>query len=54
METPEEAGDPDEASGVMKALEAVWNGVILADTKWNPETSCFQLAEDYRHSSGGR
>jgi uncharacterized protein (DUF697 family) len=50
METPEEAGDPDEASGVMKALEAVWNGVILADTKWNPETSCFQLAEDYRHS----
>jgi hypothetical protein len=34
----------------MQVLDAVWDGIVLADSKWNPEKSCFQLADDYRRS----
>jgi len=43
-------GPEAEAGRVTQILDAVWNGVVLADSKWNPEKSCFQLADDYRRS----
>jgi uncharacterized protein (DUF697 family) len=35
---------------VQQLLEAVWDGIILADSKWNPDKSCFDLAEEYCRS----
>ena len=31
-------------------LDTVWNEIVLGDSKLSPEKSCFELADDYRHS----
>lgn len=41
------AAEPDRPTQV---LDLLWNGIVLADTRWNPAKSCFQLADDYRRS----
>ena len=39
-----------QAGWLTQILDAVWNGIVLADSYWNPEKSCFDLAEEYRRS----
>ena len=36
--------------GVQKMLDTIWDGVVHGDSKWNPDKSCFELAEEYRRS----
>ncbi|QCG89133.1 EcsC family protein [Azospirillum sp. TSH100] len=31
-------------------LDSVWDGVVLAESEWNPEKSCYQLYEEYKKS----
>jgi uncharacterized protein (DUF697 family) len=31
-----------------RLLDAVWDGIVLGDRRWNPDKSCYDLAEDYR------
>jgi len=50
MDAPDEAAKPDEAGRLMQILDSIWNGIVLGDSKWNPEKSCYDLAADYRHS----
>lgn len=50
-------GDPDqaeEAGRLTLVLDAIWNEVVLGDSKLSPEKSCFELAGDYRHSGKTR
>jgi hypothetical protein len=35
---------------VEKALDFVWNQVVAGDGSWNPDTSCYALAEEYKIS----
>ena len=52
-ETEPKATDPvdaEDAGRLTRIFDAVWNGIVLSDSKWNPEKSCFQLADEYRHS----
>lgn len=32
------------------AIDAIWDGVIVGDSKFNPEKSCYELADEYKHS----
>lgn len=50
MEKSEEAGQVDTGSRLQQVLDAIWTNVILGESKWNPEKSCFQLADEYRNS----
>ena len=31
-----------------RLLDAVWDGIVLGERRWNPEKSCYDLAADYR------
>ena len=33
-----------------RALNTVWDGVVIGGTKWNPDRTCYQLANEYRRS----
>jgi hypothetical protein len=46
----QEAEQSEDTSRLTQILDTVWNGIVLGDSKWNPEKSCFQLADDYRRS----
>jgi hypothetical protein len=35
-----------DAGWLTKSLEFVWENVVIGDTKFNPEKSCYQLAAD--------
>ncbi len=50
MEKTEEAAQAETGNGLQQVLETVWTNVILGESKWNPEKSCFQLADEYRSS----
>lgn len=50
MEQPDEAVKTEDANRLTQMLDAVWEGIVLGESKWNPEKSCFQLAEEYRDS----
>jgi hypothetical protein len=45
-----DADQAEEASRLTQILDAIWNEVVLGDSKLSPEKSCFELADDYRHS----
>jgi hypothetical protein len=45
-----DADDSESASGLTQILDAIWKGVILAESDWNPATSCFDLADEYRRT----
>jgi hypothetical protein len=40
----------DKDALVTRILNAVWDGVILGNSKWNPDRSCYELAEEYKQS----
>lgn len=40
------------ANYVQKALETIWDGIILGTSEWNPDKSCYELADDYRRAGG--
>lgn len=35
---------------IMPTLDQLWEGVILGQSRFNPERSCYDLAEEYRAS----
>jgi uncharacterized protein (DUF697 family) len=43
-------GHAEDGGWLTRILDVVWNDVVLGDSKWHPEKSCFKLAEDYRYS----
>lgn len=43
-------GKEIEASWFSEWIGAVWDGVILGDSRWNPDRSCYDLADEYRAS----
>ncbi len=45
-----EAGRAEEAGRLTQILDTIWNEIVLGDSKLSPEKSCFELADDYRHS----
>jgi hypothetical protein len=50
VEEPKEAEHAEDTNRLTQILDPVWIGLVLGDSKWYPEKSCFQLANDYRHS----
>jgi len=45
-----EANDANKGAVITRLLDAVWRGVILGDSKWNPNRSCYDLATEYGQS----
>lgn len=48
-----DGGDGEEsvpARLMASMLDAVWSGVVLGDNDWNPDKSCYELADEYRQS----
>jgi uncharacterized protein (DUF697 family) len=45
-------GDPPpaEQEAVSGLLDAVWTAVVLADSKWSPDKSCYDLHREYQAS----
>jgi uncharacterized protein (DUF697 family) len=50
VETNDEAAEAADANRLSQILDTIWDGIILGDSKWNPEKSCFDLAAEYRDS----
>jgi hypothetical protein len=50
VDVPKEAEHAEDTNRLTQILDTVWNGLLLDDSRWYPEKSCFQLADDYRHS----
>ncbi len=50
MDGPETTAPAEEAGRVTQMLDTIWNEIVLGDSKLNPEKSCFDLADEYRHS----
>ncbi|MEJ0047098.1 MAG: EcsC family protein [Rhodospirillales bacterium] len=42
--------DPEPPRRLTEALDGIWKGVVLADNRFHPDKSCFQLAEEYRRT----
>jgi uncharacterized protein (DUF697 family) len=40
----------EETNRLTKILDTIWQGVILGKSGWNPDKSCFDLADNYRAS----
>lgn len=40
----------DKSNWAVQLLDKVWDGVVIADSKWNPEKSCYDLYEEYKRS----
>ncbi len=40
----------NEENKFIELIEKLWNGVVLSDSKWNPEKSCYDLYEEYKKS----
>jgi hypothetical protein len=38
------------SSWQVKLFDTVWAGVVAGDSKWNPEKSCYDLANEFRQS----
>jgi hypothetical protein len=47
VEQAEENTTTANAGWLAKFLDAVWVKVVIGDTKFNPEKSCYQLAAEY-------
>ncbi|WP_298162654.1 EcsC family protein [Acidocella sp.] len=43
-------GQAGDAGRLTQILDTIWNEIVLGDSKLSPEKSCFELANDYRHS----
>ncbi len=50
MEQAEENTTTADAGWLAKSLGFVWDKVVIGDTKFNPEKSCYQLAAEYIES----
>lgn len=35
---------------MVRLLDAVWDGVVIGNSKWNPDRTCYDLADEYRRS----
>ncbi len=35
---------------IARSLDAVWDGVVIGNSKWNPDRTCYELADEYRRS----
>lgn len=47
LEQAEQNTTTADAGWLAQSLDFVWNKVVIGDTKFNPEKSCYQLAADY-------
>ncbi len=50
MEHADESTKTDDAGWLAKSLVVVWDTVVIGDTKFNPDKSCYRLASEYRDS----
>lgn len=41
----------EKSQWMIQMLDTVWDGVVLAESRWNPEKSCYDLYEEYRKSA---
>ena len=45
-----ETDDAAKGAVIARLLETVWSGVVLGESKWNPDRSCYDLAAEYARS----